>query len=218
MYFLKEIKMNIPLFATKIAMSQIFTDSKVVPVTILKVDDNIVVNKFFYSNSNKYSIQLGYQDIDSKNITSPLLGYFNKMNVKPKKYLKEFIVPKKIFDQTTIGTTLNVSDIEGCTHIKATGKSIGKGFAGVMKRHNFKGFSATHGTHEMFRHGGSIGCSTKPGRVFKGKKMPGQMGNKRVTVSNIQLVKTLVSDNLLLVRGAVPGCSNSIVYVKGYNL
>lgn len=207
--------MSISMFAEKIGMSQIFIEFKRVPVTILKINDNIVLDKIHYDVNNKYVLKLGYKT--AKKTNRSLEGYFNKKKIEPSKHIKELKVSQSIFDNAKIGDNLNLNSLKEYKYLKVSGQSIGKGFAGVMKRHNFKGFPASHGTHEMFRHGGSIGCRTKPGKVFKGKKMPGHMGNQRKTIINIEIVKRLYDDNILLVKGSVPGHRNALVFLTGYN-
>jgi large subunit ribosomal protein L3 len=210
--------MSISLFATKIGMSQIFMNFKRIPVTILKIDENLVLNKFFSKINNRYILQMGYQNMKSKNVSKPLLGYFNKMSVQPKRYIKEFSVDQNTYENINIGNELNIKNITDYKYLRVSGLSIGKGFAGVMKRHNFKGFPASHGTHEMFRHGGSIGCRTSPGRVFKGKKMAGRMGHKKVTIKNIKIVKYIEDNHYLLIKGGTPGCARSILTIECYNI
>jgi large subunit ribosomal protein L3 len=133
-------------------------------------------------------------------------------------FIKIFRVDKETYLNNEIGKEIDINKTLDYKYLKASGLSIGKGFAGVMKRHNFKGFPASHGTNEMFRHGGSIGCRTSPGRVFKGKKMAGRMGGQMVTVSNIKIIKYIEKYNYLLINGSVPGYSGSILTIKCYNI
>lgn len=205
--------MYLSLFATKLGMTQTFIDNKVMPVTILYLDSNLIVNKLFYSEKKQYILQIGYGD-DKISKKKSILGYFKKMKVSPKRYIQEIPVSKDFFDKVNIGDELNIDILKLISKVDVRGVSQGKGFAGVMKRHNFSGFSATHGTHEMFRHGGSIGCSAKPGHVFKGKKMPGRMGTDYVTVKNLKLVKVDYEKRILFVRGGIPGNKKSFVCVS----
>ena len=205
--------MYLSLFATKLGMTQTFVDNKKIPVTILHIDSNLIVNKLFYSEKAQYVLQIGYgNDRISKN--KSILGYFKKMNVDPKRYIQEIAVSKDFFDKVNIGDELNTDMLKEISKVNVRGISQGKGFAGVMKRHNFSGFSATHGTHEMFRHGGSIGCSSKPGHVFKGKKMPGRMGTENVTIKNLKLVKFDEEKRILFIQGGIPGNRKSFVCVS----
>ena len=210
--------MSISLFATKIGMTQIFEGFEKIPVTILQINQNKIINKFLSKDRKKHIIQLGYQDVKEKHINKAILGYFKKLNIKPKRYLKEFNVCQDIFSKFNVGDNINPKDILDYKYLKARGTSIGKGFAGVMKRHNFGGFPASHGTHEMFRHGGSIGCRTQPGRVFKGKKMPGRMGSSATTICNIKIIKYIDKYNYLIVKGSVPGHRKSILNITCYNI
>jgi len=205
--------MYLSLFATKLGMTQTFIDNKRIPVTILYMDSNIIVNKLFYSEKDQYVLQIGYGD-DRIPKKKSILGYFKKMNILPKRYIKEISVSKDFFDQVNIGDELNIDVFKMISKVNVRGISHGKGFAGVMKRHNFSGFSATHGTHEMFRHGGSIGCSAKPGHVFKGKKMPGRMGTDYVTVKNLKLVKFDSEKRILFIQGGIPGNKKSFVCIS----
>lgn len=198
--------MAIGLLATKVGMTQIFTDDGVrIPVTVLQVQDNNVVQKRTADRDGYTAIQVGYGKKSQKRFSKALAGHYGKAGVTPKQTLREFRCTAEESEKYELGASLGLDVLEDVGSLDITGVSKGKGFAGVMKRHNFKGFRATHGTHEYFRHGGSIGCRAKPGRVFKGKKMPGQMGNENVTVVNIAVEQILPEDNLVLVRGAVPG-------------
>jgi large subunit ribosomal protein L3 len=206
--------MNISVFATKIGMTQIFQDTLCIPVTVLKINRNQVLNKLYYKKKNKYNVQLGYEPIKDKYLSNSSVHFFTNQHAVPYKYIKEFAVNKKTFDAINVGDIINANDLKSSQYVKISGVSIGKGFAGVMKKHNFSGAPASHGTHEYFRHGGSIGCSTKPGRVFKGKKMPGQLGNKMSTFKNLKIVKHVENSDFILLKGQVPGYANSIVCLK----
>ena len=198
--------MAIGLLATKVGMTQIFTDDGVrIPVTVLQVKENSVVQKRTTDRDGYTAIQVGYGEKSQKRFSKALSGHYGKAGVTPKQTLREFRCTAEESEKYELGASLDLDILDNVGSLDITGVSKGKGFAGVMKRHNFKGFRATHGTHEYFRHGGSIGCRAKPGRVFKGKKMPGQMGNENVTVLNIAVEQILPEDNLVLVRGAVPG-------------
>ena len=207
--------MAIGLLATKVGMTQIFTEDGVrMPVTVLSVQDNKVVQKRTLERDGYTAIQVGYGDKSQKRVTKSMAGHYQKAGVTPKRTLREFRCTPEEIEKYEVGGDLSLDILDGVGSLNVTGTSKGKGFAGVMKRHNFKGFRATHGTHEYFRHGGSIGCRAKPGRVFKGKKMPGQMGNETVTVSNISIEQILPEENLVLVRGAVPGGKGQILELQ----
>jgi large subunit ribosomal protein L3 len=185
-----------------------------IPITILKINKNIIIDKSFCIERNKYVLKLGYGEIKDKNINKSLLGYFNKVNVSPKRYVKEFIVDKSVYDNSNIGSEINIDTITTYNYLKVSGKTIGKGFAGVMKRHNFSGLRATHGVSVSHRSHGSTGQRQDPGKVFKGKKMAGHMGNKIRTMQNLEIIKSDIDNDLLFVKGSIPGSKNCEVLVK----
>ena len=202
------------LLATKIGMTQIFTEEGVViPVTVMKVNKNTVVSKKTQERDGYSALQVGYGDIREKVMNKPRLGMFKKAGVEPTRFLREFRTDAETANNTEVGAVIGLEVFEGVTSVDVFGTSKGKGFAGVMKRHNFGGFRATHGTHEVFRHGGSIGMCSKPGKVFKGQKMAGQMGNVRASVLNLRLAGQDAEQGLLFIRGAVPGPKNGVVEV-----
>ncbi len=183
-------------------------------VTILKVEDCIVSNIKTKEKHGYNAVQLASIDTkkDIKKISKPQRKIFSSINIKPKKILKEFRVDDK--NLLEVGTTLNASHFEVDHYVDASSISIGKGFAGVMKRHNFGGLRASHGVSISHRSHGSTGQNQDPGRVFKGKKMAGRMGAKRVTKQNLKIVEVDSNNNLLIVKGSIPGKKNSIVYIK----
>ncbi len=203
----------IGLIGKKIGMTQIF-DKKgnVIPVTVIQAGPCRVIHR---KNKDKHgydAVQLGFEEIDEKKVSKPMLGHFKKHNSPPYRYLKEFRL--KMYKDIDEGEVFDVSMFEENELLKITGTSKGKGFQGVMKRHNFHGFKATHGVHESFRGPGSIGQCATPARVFKGKKLPGHQGVDKVSVLNLQVVKVDVEKNLVMVKGAVPGHRNSIVRLR----
>ena len=207
--------MALGLMATKVGMAQIFVEDGVrVPVTILKVDPNTIVQKRTMETDGYTAVQVGYGSIREKLVNKAKMGHFAKAKVAPSRSLVEFRANEEEMADKDVGSVLDVSMFAGVQSLDISGVSKGKGFAGVMKRHNFKGFRATHGTHEYFRHGGSIGCRAKPGKVFKGKKMAGQMGNERVTTINLRIIQIDTENNLIMVRGAVPGSKNCVVELR----
>ena len=204
--------MALGFLATKIGMTQIFTESGVrVPVTVLKVESNVIVQKRTAEKDGYTALQIGYGDKREKNVNQPEAGHFKKAGVSAKRELREFRVDGEVVNQYEVGDELPLSLLQDVRSLDIAGTSKGKGFAGVMKRHNMAGFRATHGTHEYFRHGGSIGCRAKPGKVFKGKKMPGQMGNTRVRTINLAVEGLALEEGLVFIRGAVPGSKGGIV-------
>lgn len=213
------------LLATKIGMMQLFIEDGVcVPVTVLKVNPNTVVQKKSHEKDGYSAVQLGFGEIREKLVTKPVAGHFKKNNLNATRFLREFIMTPEELASLEVGQSLGVAELKAleeqrgsAVSLDIAGTSKGKGFAGVMKRHNFSGFRATHGTHESFRGGGSIGCRERPGKVFKGQKMAGQMGNERVTVQNLRIVRILEEEMVICVRGAVPGPKNGMVELRVSN-
>jgi large subunit ribosomal protein L3 len=199
------------LIGKKIGMTSIFnTDGDLIPVTVIKVDPCKVVNIRSTKKHGYEAVQLGFGSKKEKNVSKPQLGYYKKNNITPFSVLKEF----KGFDTSEIkvGDEIKVDLFKEGDSIKVKGKSIGKGFQGVMKRHAFGGVGGTtHGQSDRLRAPGSIGQSSSPSRVLKGMKMAGRMGNKSFTISNLKVAKVDSEENILMVKGAVPGSVNSIV-------
>jgi large subunit ribosomal protein L3 len=161
------------------------------------------------------ALQLGFDDKSERRTKRPEAGQFSRAQCAPKRFVREIRITPEELEQFQVGQELSVDQIfEEGEVIDVTGTTKGKGFQGVMRRHHFAGFRATHGTHEYFRHGGSIGCRLTPGRVHKGKKMAGHMGNRRRTVQNLRVIDVNAERNLLLVRGAVPGAPNGYLIIK----
>ncbi|MEA1973849.1 MAG: 50S ribosomal protein L3, partial [Candidatus Cloacimonadota bacterium] len=158
------------------------------------------------------AVQLGFESLKESKANKAQKGHFKKHKTEMFKYLKEFKINKE--DEIIEGEKIDVSIFQEHELIKVTGTSKGRGFAGVMKRHGFHGFMSSHGVHESFRGPGSIGMCATPARVHKGKKMPGHFGNAKVSVLNLQVIKVDVENNLLLVKGAIPGHRNSLVVLK----
>ena len=205
------------LLAQKVGMTQIFTeDNTVVAVTVLDLQGNTVVSVKTEDDKDGYNaVQLGFGERKESRTTKPMLGHFKKAGVEPKQFLREVRLTQADLGKYTQGATLSVSDFfsEG-DKVDISGTSKGRGFAGVMKRYNFAGFISSHGTHEFFRHGGSIGTRLTPGHVLKGKKMPGHMGAERVTVQNLSVVKVDSERNLLYIKGGVPGANGGLLLVR----
>ena len=203
------------LIATKIGNSSFYhEDGKNTHVTILKVDECIVASvktadKYGYNAVQLTSIETNK---DISHINKPQRKIFSSININPKKIIKEFRVDNN--NVLEVGTKLDVNHFKVDQFVDASSISIGKGFAGVMKRHNFGGLRASHGVSISHRSHGSTGQNQDPGRVFKGKKMAGRMGNKKVTKQNLKIIEVDSVNNLLMVKGSVPGKKNSIVYIK----
>ena len=203
----------IGLIGKKIGMTQIF-DKKgnVIPVTVIQAGPCRVIHRKEKAKHGYDAVQLGFEEVDEKKVSKPMMGHFKKHNSPPYKYLKEFRL--KMYKNINEGEIFDVSMFEENELLKVTGTSKGKGFQGVMKRHNFHGFKATHGVHESYRGPGSIGQCATPARVFKGKKLPGHQGVDKVSVLNLRVVKVDVEKNLVMVKGAIPGHRNSIVRLR----
>jgi len=194
------------LLGKKIGMTQVFTgDGKLVSVTAIEVGPCSVLA------IKPKSIQIGFDPIKENRTKKPILGYFKKLNISPLRLIKE--VSREIGKEYKVGEELNVDLFKAGDFVDITGTSIGKGFQGGMKRWHWKGGPASHGS-TSHRRVGSMGSSTTPGRVFKGHHLPGHMGNARVTLQNLRIVKLDAEKNILLVKGAVPGHKNSYLIIK----
>ena len=203
------------LIATKIGNSSYYhVDGKNTHVTVLKVDECIVASVKTSDKDGYNAVQLASVETrkDISHTNKPQRKMFSSINIKPKKIVKEFRVDND--NILEVGTRLDVSHFKVDQFVDASSISIGKGFAGVMKRHNFGGLRASHGVSISHRSHGSTGQNQDPGRVFKGKKMAGRMGNKKVTKQNLRVIEVDSENNLLMVKGSVPGKKNSIVYLK----
>lgn len=202
----------------KLGMTQIFTDDgTVVPCTVIEAR-SVVVGKRTQEKDGYDALILGFEDKREKLVNRALAGQFKKANVTPKRTLKEFRCAADVVGRFEIGQSVKLDEIFAVGQfVDVRGLSRGRGFTGVMRRHNFKGNVRTHGTHEYERHGGSIGTNMTPGRTLPGKSMPGQHGNKFVSVLSQPVVKILVDDDLILIQGGVPGPNNSVVAVRGAN-
>jgi len=210
------VYMGIGLLGKKIGMSQIFLeDGSVVPVTVIKAGPCVVIQKKTEDKEGYSALQIGFDEITkAKLVKKPLKGHFNKANVSPMAFIKEFRISKEESEMNDPGSQVMIDMFQKGEFVDVTGTSKGKGFAGVMKRHGFAGAPASHGTHEYFRHGGSIGQNMTPGRTMKGMKMPGHMGNEKVTVQNLKVVEVRDDTNVLMVEGAVPGPTNGYLIIK----
>lgn len=200
------------ILGKKIGMTQIFEDGKIVPVTVIEAGPNFVLQTKTAENDGYVAIQVGFDEKREKNTTKPLMGIFNKAGVKPQRFVKELRVDS--VDAYALGQEIKVDVFANVEFVDITGTSKGKGTAGVMKRHNFHGNRATHGVSRNHRLGGSIGNSSTPGEVYRGRKMAGRLGNDKVTVQNLKVVRVDAENNLLLVKGAVPGAKNGYLTIK----
>ena len=208
--------MGIGLLGKKLGMTQVFhEDGRLVPVTVIKAGPCYVVQKKTEATDGYNAVQIGFEEVKkAKKVNRPLKGHFNKANLTPLYLLKEFKVTPEELETKEIAAELSVELFDIGEYVDVTGISKGKGFAGVVKRYGFKGASASRGTHEYFRHGGSIGQNMTPGRTLKGKKMPGHMGATRVTVQNLRVAEVRGDTNIIMVEGAIPGPNNGYVLIK----
>ena len=203
------------LIGRKVGMTQVFTeDGEVIPVTAIETGPCWVVQKKSLDRDGYTAVQLGFGASKSKRATKPMQGHFRRGNVEPTRWLREFRVDEQTLEELQEGQQVSGEIFADRRYVDVVGTSKGRGFTGVMKRHNFAGKSRSHGTHEYFRHGGSIGASATPSRVFKNRGMPGQYGNERVTVQKLQIVRFMEDRHLLFVKGAVPGPNGGMLLVQ----
>ena len=201
------------LIGKKIGMTSIFNeDGKNIPCTIIQAGPCVVTQLKTNEVDGYAAVQLAYDEQKERRMTKALAGHFQKAKTTPKRKLVEFEIPE---GEINLGDTITVDTLEEGSFVTIVGTSKGKGFQGVVKRHGFKGVNdATHGQHNRQRHPGSIGAASYPARVFKGMRMGGQMGNARVKVENLQVLKVMPEKNIVLVKGAVPGANNSYVIIE----
>ncbi|MEE9196584.1 MAG: 50S ribosomal protein L3 [bacterium] len=202
------------ILGRKVGMTQVFSaGGDRVQVTVIEAGPCVVVQVKTRERDGYDALQVGFGSVRPKRVTKPRAGHFTAHGVEPTRFLREIRLEEPLPDAAP-GRLVTCECFEAGELVDVTGVSKGRGFTGVMKRYGFKGAPASHGTHEHFRHGGAIGAAATPGRVFKGTKMPGHMGNARVTVQNLQVVRVVPEQNLLVVRGAVPGPSGGFVMVR----
>ena len=200
------------IIGKKLGMTQIFLeDGTRVPVTVIQAGPCYVVQKKTADNDGYSAVQVGFESVAAANVNKPYLGHCTKSGHGVFRHLREF--KNDQVESMNVGDEITVNEFSVDDVIDVTGTSIGKGFQGVIKRWNFKGGRASHGSR-FHRAPGSIGASATPSHVFKNKKMPGQMGNAKVTVQRLKIVRVDAADNLLLIKGAVPGHKNSIITIK----
>jgi large subunit ribosomal protein L3 len=202
---------TVGLLGNKIGMTQIFDEfGNIIPVTILKVGPCVVTQVKTKSKNGYDSIQIGYGNVASKALSQPELGHLQKSNIQPLKYLKEFKITEN--DEFTLGQILNVDSFSPGQFVNIRGKSVGKGFSGLQKRHNFARGPMTHGS-KNHRAPGSIGMGTTPGRVLPGKKMAGQLGNKITTIRKLKVIQINSEENILVIKGSVPGKPGNLLSI-----
>ncbi len=201
------------IIGKKIGMTQIFDEKgKVVPVTVIEAGPCVVVQKKTVENDGYAAVQFGFGDVSVNRVNKPLKGHFDKSDVAPKKTLREFRFDN--CDAFNVGDIVKADTFAVGDRIDVVGTSKGKGYAGAIKRWNFHRLKETHGSGPVARHAGSQGACSSPSRVFKGTKGAGHLGNERVTVQNLDIVKVDVENNLIAVRGAVPGPKGSVVVLS----
>ena len=201
------------IIGKKIGMTQIFDETgKVIPVTVLEAGPCVVSQKKTVENDGYAAIQVGFGDLKAHRVNKPMKGHFAKGNVAPKRTLREFRLENT--DNYNVGDLIKADIFAVGEKVDVTGTSKGKGYAGAMKRHGFAGQGAGHGNQAAHRRVGGIGAAATPGRIFKGKRMAGRMGNDRVTTQNLKIQKVDADANLLLIKGAVPGARGGLLVVK----
>ncbi len=212
------------LLGTKVGMTAVFSeDGRQLPVTVISTNGNRVIGKRTVEQDGYSALIIGYGDRRVDRSTRPVAGFYQKNDLveerEGRQYIKRHVREVRLSDEELAGYEVGAELQAGETFnadeiIDVVGTSKGRGFTGVMKRHNFRGGKATHGVHEYYRHGGSIGSNTTPARCFKNRKMPGQHGNRRTTIQNLRIVDVIAEEGLILVRGSVPGPNGGLVQVK----
>ncbi len=203
------------IIGRKLGMTQLFSDDgDVVPVTAIEAGPCWIIQKKTKERDGYTAVQLGFGEKKVKRTTKPLQGHFQRTQVSPKRWLREFRVDEAALRELQEGQEVSAEIFADFRYVDVIGTSKGRGFSGVMKRHNFRGKNRSHGTHEAFRGGGSVGAGADPARIFKNTRMPGQYGNARVTICNLEIVRLVTEQNLLLVKGAVPGPNGGMVCVR----
>ncbi|GGN26052.1 50S ribosomal protein L3 [Streptomyces sp. ID05-26A] len=201
------------ILGTKLGMTQVFDENnRVVPVTVVKAEPNVVTQVRTEEKDGYTAVQLAAGAIDPRKVNKPVAGHFAKAGVTPRRHLAELRTADA--GEYTVGQEITAEVFEAGAVVDITGTSKGKGTAGVMKRHNFKGLGSSHGTQRKHRSPGSIGGCATPGRVFKGLRMAGRMGHERVTTQNLKVHKIDAENGLLLIKGAVPGPKGGLVFVR----
>jgi large subunit ribosomal protein L3 len=200
------------IIGKKVGMTQLFDENgQVIPVTVVEAGPCVVVQKKTAENDGYNAVQIGFGTISDKRITKPMKGHFQKADVAQKRVLREF----RLEDDSAlnVGDIIKADTFTPGDKVDVVGTSKGKGYAGVVKRHHFRTLKGSHGTGPVERHAGSLGANSSPGRVMKGKPMAGHMGSERVTVQNLDIVKVDAENNLIAIRGAIPGPKGGTVVI-----
>ena len=201
------------IIGKKVGMSQIFDENgKVIPVTVIEAGPCVVVQKKTAEKEGYAAVQLGFEDVPERKLTKPEMGHLNKAGVAPKKYLREFDLENAA--ELNVGDIIKADTFKEGDFVDVTGTSKGHGYQGVIKRHGAQRTPMSHGGGPVHRHAGSMGSTTDPSRIFKGKIGAGQMGGDQITIQNLDIVKVDPELNLIAVRGAVPGCKGGLVLIK----
>ena len=205
--------MSLGLIGKKIGMTREFFDSGVsIPVTVLKIEKGRVIDIYTKEKNGYSAVKLGFINLKSSKLTNQMKGFFAKKNTEPKKIIKEFRLEKT--DDYKTGNEIGLETLKDVKFVDVRSQTIGKGFAGVMKRYNFAGLRASHGVSVSHRSHGSTGQNQDPGKVFKGKKMAGHMGAKNRTLLNLEIIKSDLENSLLYLKGSIPGSKNSVVLLR----
>jgi large subunit ribosomal protein L3 len=209
------MSLKIGLLGKKLGMTQVFAeDGESIPVTVIQTGPNVVIGTRTLERDGYSALVLGFDEKPVRLANKAELGATKESGIKPQRFIRELRLGADEVSKFTVGQSIGPKDVfEAGIPVDVEGTSKGKGYQGVIKKHHMKGMTRAHGTHEYFRHGGSIDCRLTPQRVHKGKRMAGQMGNERVTQKNLQLLRILEEDGCILVRGAVPGSANEYVVV-----
>jgi large subunit ribosomal protein L3 len=207
---------NRGLLGLKVGMTQIFNDKgELVPVTVVEAGGTVIQVKHADGPDGYSAVQLGLGTRKKTRTTKGQAGHFAKAGVEPMQHVVELRLTDEEAKKLQPGQAIPLDIFKEGDWVDVVGTSKGRGFSGVMKKHHFKGFIRSHGTHEYFRHGGSIGTRLTPGHVFKNKKMPGQQGQERVTVQNLRVLKVEPETNLIFIRGGIPGAKGCLVEIRG---
>ena len=205
--------MSLGLVGKKIGMTREFFDSGIsIPVTVVKIEKGRVIDVYTKEKNGYSAVKLGFLKVKNSKLTNQMKGFYAKKNTEPKKIIKEYRVDKP--EEFKAGNEIGLEVFKDVKFIDVRSKTIGKGFAGVMKKYNLAGLRATHGVSVSHRSHGSTGQRQDPGRVFKGKKMAGHMGSKFRTILNLEVIKSDPENNLLYIKGSIPGSKNSLVYLR----
>lgn len=201
------------LIGRKLGMTQVFDENgNVIPVTLVEAGPCVISQKKTIENDGYEAVQVGFGEISAKRVNKPLKGHFDKANVAPKRVLKEFRLDD--INSVNVGDILKADIFAAGDYVDVTGTSKGKGYAGTIKRFNFSRLKESHGSGPVARHQGSLGACSSPSRVFKGKKLPGHLGCEKVTIQNLVVVKVDAENNLIAIKGAIPGPKRGIVVIK----